>query len=200
MTSQINYSAINESYPVPGQDNNSQGFRDNFAAISAGLAQAATEITALQTNGIDVTNTNGNNLQGSTLYNGLYKEFNGAFYNVPSVGSGGATIFVYNGPMQQFMFTANATLTFDWSGTVSGTYAVIRVMLSTANGAAHTVSLSNGSGSGPSNPPFKLATGWSGGTASVPTVSLNSNGATEVIEVWTITGGTTAYIKNIGEY
>ena len=46
MTSAINYSTINTQYPVAGVDNNSQGFRDNFAAIQAGLATAYTEITA----------------------------------------------------------------------------------------------------------------------------------------------------------
>ena len=35
MSSQINPNSINQSYPVAGADNNSQGFRDNFAAIKA---------------------------------------------------------------------------------------------------------------------------------------------------------------------
>jgi hypothetical protein len=204
MTSQINYSAINESYPVPGQDNNSQGFRDNFAAISAGLAQAATEITALQTNGIDVTNTNGNNLQGSTLYNGFYKEFNGVFYNVPSVNSSGATIAITNGPMQQFTITATATLTIDWASVSSGMYAVVKFMLiSDQRPGTYVVTLAGGSGV--SNFHFKLATGWTsgpatGGNASVPTVSLTNNGKYEVIEAWTVDGGSTVFLKSIGEY
>ena len=50
MTSAISYSSIDETYPVAGQDNNSQGFRDNFNYIKAGLTTAASEITALQTN------------------------------------------------------------------------------------------------------------------------------------------------------
>lgn len=50
MTSAIIYSTIDESYPIAGQDNNSQGFRDNFNLIKDGLATASSEITALQTN------------------------------------------------------------------------------------------------------------------------------------------------------
>ena len=45
MTSQINFGAISTTYPVAGVDNNSQGFRDNFTAISAGLAVAKTELS-----------------------------------------------------------------------------------------------------------------------------------------------------------
>ena len=38
MTSAINFSSINASYPVPGIDNDSQGFRDNFSAIANALS------------------------------------------------------------------------------------------------------------------------------------------------------------------
>jgi hypothetical protein len=195
MTSQINFSAINESYPVPGKDNNSQGFRDNFAAISAGLAQASTEISSLQTNGIDVTKPS-NILQGTILTEGLYSQFNGVFYSA-SVSSTGATISVNNGPMQQFTLSAAATLTIqDWPA--AGTYAAIKIMLVSNLTGTYTVTLAGGVGA--SNFHFKLATGWSGGSASAPTVSLNINGKIEVIEAWTVDGGNTVYLKNIGEY
>lgn len=42
---------IDTNFPVQGQDNPSQGFRDNFAQISLALDTAANEITDLQTNG-----------------------------------------------------------------------------------------------------------------------------------------------------
>ena len=35
--SSINTNGINTNYPVPGVNNNSQGFRDNFAAIKTNL-------------------------------------------------------------------------------------------------------------------------------------------------------------------
>jgi hypothetical protein len=50
MTSQINYSAIITTFPVAGKDNDSQGFRDNFASTSAGLSVAKTEIKAIASN------------------------------------------------------------------------------------------------------------------------------------------------------
>ena len=46
--STINTNALDVNYPIPGVNNNSQGFRDNFASIKTNLNTAATEITDLQ--------------------------------------------------------------------------------------------------------------------------------------------------------
>jgi hypothetical protein len=48
MTSQIVSSTLDEDFPVAGQDNDSQGFRDNFSVIKTGLETAASEISVLQ--------------------------------------------------------------------------------------------------------------------------------------------------------
>lgn len=48
--STIDFNSIDELYPVPGQDNDSQGFRDNFSSIKSGLQTAHSEISALETN------------------------------------------------------------------------------------------------------------------------------------------------------
>jgi len=50
MASSIVTTSIDATYPVAGQDNDSQGFRDNFSQIKTQLGTAATEITSLQTN------------------------------------------------------------------------------------------------------------------------------------------------------
>ena len=71
MTSQINYSAIDATYPVAGQDNDSQGFRDNFTAIKTALQYAKSEITDVQTNGAVVNSAN--NFAGNQLYNAEFK-------------------------------------------------------------------------------------------------------------------------------
>ena len=41
---------IDDTYPVAGQDNNSQGFRDNFNIIKTNFVSAKSEIEDLQTN------------------------------------------------------------------------------------------------------------------------------------------------------
>ncbi len=50
MTSNINFAAINENFPVAGQDNDTQVFRDNFDTIKTNFSEAKTEIEDLQNN------------------------------------------------------------------------------------------------------------------------------------------------------
>ncbi len=54
-----NYSnSINVNYPVPGVDNDTQGFRSNFNKIQASLSIASNEITELQSNSVTLLSTN----------------------------------------------------------------------------------------------------------------------------------------------
>ena len=66
MTSNINPNNINGAYPVAGQDNNSQGFRDNFTNTQTNFEYAAQEITDLQNNAVLKSA-----LQGQTLNNDM---------------------------------------------------------------------------------------------------------------------------------
>jgi hypothetical protein len=131
MTSQINYAAITTSYPVAGQDNDSQGFRDNFLAISSGLATAKTEISALQTNAVLVADLSAgtavvNNLLGSTLNNGLYNQFYGVYFDTGTVAAS-TNIDLSNGALQKVRLAGNATLTFtNWPST--NKFASVRVI------------------------------------------------------------------------
>ncbi len=74
MTSLINFAAINENFPVAGQDNDTQVFRDNFETIKTNFSTAKTEITDLQDN---VARTDGDNdflynILGSVTLNDAY--------------------------------------------------------------------------------------------------------------------------------
>ena len=48
MASAITTTNIDVTFPVPGQDNDTQGFRTNFGAIKTALDTASAEITDLQ--------------------------------------------------------------------------------------------------------------------------------------------------------
>ena len=194
MTSQINYSAIIANYPVAGQDNDSQGFRDNFTSIKAGLEVAANEITNLE-NGSVLTRVLGshpptpvvNDLIGSTIYNGLYSQFNGVFYNA-GVISGITNVSLNNGPIQKFTLSANSVLNFTaWPPT--GAYAVIRLMLISDRSGTYTANFSTANSG-----IIKPATGFT-----IP-VSVGSTGKYEIIEAWSVDHGTNVFIKSIGEY
>ena len=65
-------SKINENFPVKGQDNDSQGFRDNFRAIKYAFTITSSEISNLQLNTAKLTNNNdfgGNSLINATIVN-----------------------------------------------------------------------------------------------------------------------------------
>ena len=55
MTSEIDPSTINPNFPTADQNNDSQGFRDNFAAIQTALGVANVEISGLQSTYIGAT-------------------------------------------------------------------------------------------------------------------------------------------------
>jgi hypothetical protein len=73
VTSNINYLSINENFPVAGQDNDTQVFRDNFDTIKTSLRVAKEEVTSLQN---DVAYTTQDNDFG------LYKISNAVLENV----------------------------------------------------------------------------------------------------------------------
>ena len=74
MTSLINFAAINENFPVAGQDNDTQVFRDNFDTIKTNFSTAKTEITDLQDNAVrtDIDNDFLYNVVGSVTLNDAY--------------------------------------------------------------------------------------------------------------------------------
>ena len=205
MTSAINYQTISTTYPVAGQDNDSQGFRNNFTAIAAGLASAASEITALQSNTLKSANLADNspavnNMLGSLLYNGTFNQFYGAVGGTITASSSTA-IDVTAGVIQEFIISnTGVVLTFtNWPA--GGTYGVARVILYGDQNASRVVTLQTSLGT------FIPSSNWSStasgtGTKGSGTVglTLNASGTYEVIEAWTIDGGGHVFIKNIGEY
>ena len=74
MTILINFAAINENFPVAGQDNDTQVFRDNFDTIKNNFSTAKTEITDLQDNAARTDQDNDflYNIVGSVTLNDAY--------------------------------------------------------------------------------------------------------------------------------
>jgi hypothetical protein len=97
MSSNINPNNINGNYPVAGQDNDSQGFRDNFTNILNNFAFAASEISALQSGLATVetiVSTTGNiTSQNETINQNL--TVGGISYLAQDVTLGGVVNFNY---------------------------------------------------------------------------------------------------------
>ena len=79
MSSNINPNNIDGTYPIAGQDNNSQGFRDNFTQTKVNFQYAASEITDLQNNTVLKSALSGstvdNNMGGTLLYDATIQDF-----------------------------------------------------------------------------------------------------------------------------
>lgn len=198
MTSQINHSLINTSYPVAGQDNNSQGFRDNFTAIATGLAQAGTEITALQQNAVIVadlatsSNTVQNNLLGSGINNGTYKQLNPKVYALGTVSLNGVSVDLVNGPVQTASASANGVFTLHNLGP-GGSYSSVKLIV-TGTGAS-SITITNAT-----TAVFKAATGYTGTNAGSSVTHPITTGKTEVLEIWSTDAGANIFIRNVGQY
>jgi len=77
--SNIITTSIDESFPVQGQDNNSQGFRNNFSAIKNALTVAKSEITSLENT--SVKNNVGTNFNGNKLENIVFNNVSDLYKN-----------------------------------------------------------------------------------------------------------------------
>jgi hypothetical protein len=127
MSSQIDNENIDSTYPVAGQDNDSQGFRDNFASIKTNFGYAKTEIQDLQSKAILKSALTGgtlsNDLGGNNISNGTLTNVHGTSYSQTIQTTG--DIDIVNGALQVFTVNDDATLTFkNWPST--GKYANVR--------------------------------------------------------------------------
>jgi hypothetical protein len=137
--STINTNGINVNYPVPGENNSSQGFRDNFASIRTNLNTAANEITDLQTKVVvkqALANTSINNDMGNTLIsNAATRGFRATTYNLGNALSGTVLVNVQSGDVQYGTVAGDVTLQFGgWAPT--GTQSNVQLQLSVSNANA----------------------------------------------------------------
>lgn len=142
MTSQINPNNINGQYPVAGQPNNTQGFRDNFTNIKTNFQTAATEITDLENKGIFKQALTGTTLDNNMGDNLIYavKLQDVSYTYVPQTITAGAIPIDYAAAQYQLIApTANVSLSFtNWPA--SGSEGVVYVDFVVTN-TAYTVTL-----------------------------------------------------------
>jgi hypothetical protein len=203
MSSQIDNNNIDITYPVAGQDNDSQGFRDNFAAIKSNFVSAKSEIEDLQgkvilKSPLGGTGTVSNDLGGSNISNGTFTNFNGTAHQ-QTVTSSSADIDVRVGSLQIATVTADsATLTLKhWPA--ANIYANVRLHLRWGGtsltvgdevviGKRYTVdTVGNTNFITMGADPTAVLTGTiSGGTTSAPNLTLPGN----ILNVTSLASGT----------
>jgi len=188
MASQINPNDIDGAYPVAGQDNNSQGFRDNFTNTKTNFQYAANEITDLQTYGV-FTNTN-NNLGGSSLIDGVIQDFGATSVAIGTV-SGSQTINYASGHYQTLTTGGSVSLAFsNWPTASPATQGWIIVRV-TVTSTAYTLTLPAVVGTGSS---AASVLGIQGISSNV--ITFNETGTYE-FQFHTNDGGSTVYLSEL---
>jgi hypothetical protein len=140
MTSAINPNNIDTAYPVAGQDNNTQGFRDNFTFIKNNFVAAASEITALQNTGVVKGSGAVNDFAGGLVYDARIQDLSASAVNLGAV-TGTVDINYAAGHYQQMSTSGSITINLvDSSLPLIGRYGFIRLEITVSN-AAHTVTL-----------------------------------------------------------
>ena len=136
MTSAINPNNIDATYPVAGQPNNTQGFRDNFTATKTNFQSAADEITDLQNKVILKAALTGstldNNMNDALLLAAKIQDFSATAVNVATT-SGSVLIDYAAGHYQSIATTGNISLSFiNWPPTTSVGLIRLQIIVSTA--------------------------------------------------------------------
>jgi hypothetical protein len=118
MSSNINYASINENFPVAGQDNDTQVFRDNFDTIKNSLSTAKAEVTDLIENTARVDGDN--DFSGNRIVNAVFRNVKRLKYapsGVVSAPEGESSINTeinyQNGMYQIYRFASNSNINFE---------------------------------------------------------------------------------------
>jgi hypothetical protein len=202
VTSQIIFSSINENFPVPGQDNDTQVFRDNFGVIKTSLEDAQTEISDLQNFTAKLTDTAGgtvtNDFALSTISNAILTTTREEKWDYGDVTINDTTISFENGHYQILKVVGtNLNLVFadfpadpGLSG-IRQTEGVGRIRLEIyADNTIRTITF---------NQPFGATVKKSGFPGAIFTHSSSINPV--ILEVWRYKSSTdNIYVRYLGQF
>jgi len=194
MTSQINPNNIDGSFPVAGQDNDSQGFRDNFTNIRNNFTFSKAELEDLQNKVVlksALLNTSlSNDFSGNAISNPALTSWRETYRAIGAV-SGSVTINFTNGNFQKITMAGSVVLNFSWPSNTNGQYSSIKLWVSNPS-AAYVLSFPDSLTLGD---PDTVA-GFSGNTITFSAAEI-SNSTDYFFEIFTVDGGTTLGIRDL---
>ena len=183
MASNIVPGNVDGTYPKAGQDNSSQGFRDNFSAIKNNFTEAVTEIEALQTNKANLNASS--DFADNEVTRAKFKDTSETVYAHGTTG-GSITLNHQNGHYQTITSNASITLSFtNWPATATLGRIVLDITFALV---AHTITI----------PSAVLVSGLVlGGDGSSNTITCPTSGR-YIYEFTTPDGGTTILMNQLG--
>lgn len=199
MASNINITGLDDLYPVAGIDNDSQGFRDNFANIKTNLGHAATEITALQ-NGVARVDGN-NDFNGNEIYDANFRaatqEVNNAFASsVPPNPIDPAQTQVNLSFDQGSVYVVTAItelLRINPVDFPSNRYATMRLILGNAGETEAQITINAGSG-------IIKTDGNAAWTQNILTLPAGNIATKTIVDIFSYDGGNNIHASYIGRF
>lgn len=191
-TSSINYLSINENFPVAGEDNDTQTFRDNFDTIKTNFRFAQEDITDVKSNAAFQDQDNdfeNNEISRAVFRNTMEKKFDGGI-----VGAETAlyTIDYENGNYQVVRFAANMNIDFQnlpENSSAAGPIGVGRITLELyGDGSSRTLTFITSAGAN-----LRKNPGFPG------SVVVSSTSAPIIIEVWRH-NSTNIFLNYLGQF
>mgnify|MGYP003112676811 FL=1 len=191
MASNIISDTIDETYPVAGIDNDTQGFRDNFNIIKTGLTTAKSEITDLQANTPKTNATSSFN--NNTISNVNFLSSTKATTVTNVVGDTSVTLS-FNTSHYFRLENINQPMTVtldDWPETQQAAEIIIHF---------------NGNGSGTQAVTFAsdgAANIYTDGNAVWTNRAINVPASADqsiVVKAWTLDDGATVFLQYLGTY
>jgi hypothetical protein len=202
--SNIIFSTITTNYPVPGQDNDTQGFRDNFQAIYTALSHAHDELADLQSKALlkaqlTVNDSLDNNLANNPISNALLQSYSSVLFPQNAPGASVVANFA-DGNTQKINVTQSGTTVqlMGWpvnNTPIGASYSSILrlVLIPTGNNKSVTIQ--------DTGKILKVASGDTLLTqaSSNATITLATANVAYAIEAWNL-GDNTTYIRSLGAY
>ena len=183
MASNIVPSNIDGTFPKAGQDNTSQGFRDNFSATKNNFTEAVTEIVALQTNKANMDAAS--DFTDNQVTRAKFKDTSETIH-VHGTTGGAITLDHENGHYQTITSNASITLTFtNWPATATLGRIILDITFAST---AHTITI----------PTAVIVSGLVlGGDGSSNTITCPTSGR-YLYEFMTPDAGTTILMHQLG--
>lgn len=194
----MRYDDIDPAFPVAGQDNESQGFRDNFDAIQESLEYASIILTSLQDTSVTLGNTNVFTQNASIIGVKLVASSEEVFKSDAAILPNSQVEVDYTNGSYHALILGGSGIKFVLSGwpellgddVEDGRYARIRVHLTSNLDGQNRVPTFDITGSGS----LHYDGAW-------PTdLEINSNVNPVILEFWTYDGGDNVYAKYLGKF
>jgi len=149
MSSKINTGTMNMNYPLPGVNNSTQGFRDNFSSIKLNLDAAKAEIDEIQSKALlksPLTGTSLNNdVNNNIIRNAQTLGFRSSTYDLGNNLSGVVSIDLTYGDVQSGTIVGDISLAFlKWAPTA--TYSSVHLILTVTPGQKINLPITSSTG------------------------------------------------------